>query len=86
MQQPAPSIIDRHPSCVCSDLDRLERKVENLQRALETRQLIGIAQGIIIARGNCGPEKAFEVLSRASQRQNRKVVDLARQIVAQNAG
>ena len=84
MQPLSQTFVDRDPECVCSDVARLEQEVVNLRRALETRQLIGMAQGIIIAREKCHPERAFEALSRASQRQNRKVTDIARQIVDRN--
>lgn len=67
------------------DVARLSEEVTNLRRALETRDLIGMAKGIIIARERCDPEEAFRVLSRASQRENRKLIDLAREIVDRNA-
>jgi hypothetical protein len=39
------------------------------------------AKGIIMAQDGCGPEEAFDVLRRASQRTNVKVRELAAQIV-----
>lgn len=85
MRNPGPSLSVREASCVCLDLARLEQEVDNLRRALDTRDVIGMAKGIIIARKGCRPEEAFEVLSRASQRENRKLADLARQVVDRNA-
>jgi hypothetical protein len=39
------------------------------------------AKGIIMAQNGCGPEEAFDLLRRASQRTNVKVRELAAQIV-----
>jgi AmiR/NasT family two-component response regulator len=46
---------------------------ENLMRALESRQIIGQAIGILVGRQNCSSEDAFDMLRRASQRSNRKL-------------
>ena len=43
------------------------------------------AKGILMAQNRCGPEEAYELLRRASQRANVKVSVLAAQIVAQIA-
>jgi AmiR/NasT family two-component response regulator len=40
------------------------------------------AKGIVMAQQRCGPEEAFDLLRRASQRANVKVHVLAVQIVA----
>lgn len=53
----------------------------SLERALETRGIIDQAKGILMARTGCGADQAFESLRRASQRTNRKVFDLAQEIV-----
>jgi AmiR/NasT family two-component response regulator len=39
------------------------------------------AKGIVMAQHRCGPEEAFDLLRRASQRNNVKVHVLAEQIV-----
>lgn len=54
---------------------------EQLRRAVATRDVIGAAKGILMARENCSRDQAFDILRRASQRENRKVRDLAEQIV-----
>lgn len=56
-------------------------RVRNLTRALESRDLIGQAKGILMQRRSIGSEQAFELLVRASQRTNVKVVDVAQWIV-----
>lgn len=53
----------------------------SLERALETRGVIEQAKGILMARTGTDAEQAFESLRRASQRCNRKVFDLAQEIV-----
>jgi GAF domain-containing protein len=54
----------------------------HLQTALENARLIGRAQGVLMAREGCGSEKAFNILRRASQRTNRKLREIAEEIVA----
>jgi GAF domain-containing protein len=55
---------------------------ENLGQAIETRETISQAVGILIAAGGRSPEEAFQILVNASQRENRKVRDIAEEIVA----
>lgn len=54
---------------------------QQLHRAVSTRQLIGQAQGILIERFKVTDEQAFGLLVRASQHTNRKLVDIARDLV-----
>jgi len=54
---------------------------ENLNQAMASRATIEHAVGIIMAGGGRSPEEAFEVLSRASQRENRKLREIAADIV-----
>lgn len=56
----------------------------NLTLALEHRDVIGQAKGILIAQDGVTSEEAFDILRRASQRSNRKVYELAADIVARN--
>lgn len=55
---------------------------ENLSQAIESRETISQAVGILIAAGGRTPGAAFQVLVNASQRENRKVRDIAEEIVA----
>jgi GAF domain-containing protein len=52
-----------------------------LQEAVSTRQLIGEAKGILMESERCSREEAFDILRRASQRTNRKLRDIAHDIV-----
>jgi transcriptional regulator with GAF, ATPase, and Fis domain len=56
------------------------RQQEQLRAAIATRQVIGEAIGILRAQSNLNSEQAFQLLSRASQRTNVKLRDLAQQI------
>jgi ANTAR domain-containing protein len=51
----------------------------------ETMPVIEQAKGIVMAQQRCGPEEAFDLLRRASQRANIKVRVLAAQIVERTA-
>jgi GAF domain-containing protein len=55
---------------------------ENLTQAIESRERISQAVGILIAAGGRTPDEAFQVLVQASQRENRKVRDIAEEVVA----
>jgi GAF domain-containing protein len=56
--------------------------VANLQAALEFRAVIEQAKGILAAESGCHPEVAFRQLSKLSQNTNRKVRDIAADLVA----
>jgi GAF domain-containing protein len=55
--------------------------VTGLQTALQSRHLIGVAQGILMAQYDMGLETAFEVLRRYSSHTNVKLRDVALRVV-----
>src|SRR5918993_2543420 len=57
------------------------RKEAQLARAVDNRDLIGQAKGILMERYNISAERAFLVLTRASQNSNRKLHDIATELV-----
>ena len=57
------------------------QEVENLEKALGGRTVIGQATGILMERFDLTPDRAFSVLSRLSQQKNVKLRQLAEQIV-----
>jgi GAF domain-containing protein len=57
------------------------RLSEDLKTALRSRDLIGQAKGILIANRGVDEDEAFRLLAAASQRQNVKLVEVARSIV-----
>lgn len=61
----------------------LSTTIEQLQYALEARDVIGQAKGMLMERQNLTPEAAFDVLRRTSQRMNRKLRDVAADLTEQ---
>ncbi len=55
--------------------------IEQLNEALQSRDVIGQAKGIIEVREDCGPDEAFDRLRSVSQHRNIKLRDLAAAIV-----
>ncbi len=54
---------------------------EQLHAAIGSRDLIGQAKGVLMAREEVNADTAFEMLRRRSQDQNRRLRDLAQEIV-----
>jgi GAF domain-containing protein len=54
---------------------------DNLQQALTSRRTIDYAIGLVMSVGGRTPDDAFQVLVRASQRENRKLRDIATDMV-----
>ena len=55
---------------------------EQLHQIVAVRAVIEQAKGILMAAQHCDAEEAFDLLVRASQRENVKVRDIAVRIVA----
>jgi hypothetical protein len=74
-------------ACVRAALTReeLRRNVAQMEQALESRDVIGQAKGILMQQGGIGADEAFRLLVRASQRENRKLREVAQRI-ADRAG
>jgi len=57
-------------------------KIEHdLWNAIDSRHLIGQAQGILMAMLNIGSEESFALLQRQSRRTNRKLREIAEEVV-----
>ena len=54
----------------------------HLQEALESRDLIGQAKGILMARQNVSANEAFDILRQASQTSGRKLREIAADVVS----
>lgn len=54
---------------------------DQLSQAVATREIIGEAKGILMEREGCTRDDAFDMLRRASQRENRKLRDIAEELV-----
>ncbi len=61
---------------------RLHREVSGLRTAMESRAPIEQAKGIVMAATQCDADEAFDVLRRQSQHQNRRLSEVARDLVA----
>ena len=61
------------------------RQEENLRTAIDTRHVIGVAQGILMERFDLDVDRAFSVLRRYSQDRNVKLHRIAEEIVANRA-
>jgi AmiR/NasT family two-component response regulator len=56
-------------------------EMDRLRRALESRDLIGQAKGVLIVAMRCSSDDAFAVLVEQSEREDRKLVEIAGEVV-----
>lgn len=56
--------------------------VDQLGKALDNRDVIGQAKGLLMSRHRCGPDEAFAHLRNASQQANVKLHEVAARLVA----
>jgi signal transduction histidine kinase/DNA-binding response OmpR family regulator len=66
-------------------VDAAETTVGQLRQALQTNRTTGTAVGIMMARYELDSERAFKVLVRTSQQSNRKLHDIAAEVVRTRA-
>jgi DNA-binding response OmpR family regulator len=62
-------------------IDRARTTVGQLRRALQSNRATGTAVGIVMTRYDLDSERAFQVLVRASQQNNRKLSDIAEELI-----
>ena len=62
-------------------IDQAQTTVGKLRRALQSNRTTGTAVGIVMARYDLDSERAFQVLVRASQQNNRKLSDIAEELI-----
>ena len=74
----AVKVIAAHASVVLAHT----RTTEHLKRAIDTRTLIGQAQGMLMARHGLTPNTAFAALRRYSQNTNTRITATAEQLVS----
>jgi GAF domain-containing protein len=73
----AVQILARHATIAV----RRNRKQANMTRAIDTRTVIGQAEGIVMTMYDITADQAFAVLTRYSQASNRKLRDIAAEVV-----
>lgn len=71
-------VVGAHASVALARL----RSEQDLWKAVDSRHLVGMAQGILLERYSINPEQSFSVLRRYSQNHNRKLIEIAGQLVA----
>ncbi|MEO9152784.1 MAG: ANTAR domain-containing protein, partial [Lapillicoccus sp.] len=62
--------------------DRLDREVTTLRTAVRTNRRIGIAIGIVMSRFRVSDSAAFATLRRVSMDDNRKLRDVAEDVIS----
>jgi hypothetical protein len=58
------------------------QRADQLQRAMVSRDVIGQAKGVLMERYRITADEAFTLLKAASQKVNRRVVDVAEDLAA----
>ncbi len=66
-------------------LEAEKLRTAQLTEALQSRDVIGQAKGILMERRGAGPDEAFDILRRASQDLNIKLRDIAQTIASRRA-
>ncbi len=60
----------------------LKDEVNDLKQAIETRKLIERAKGIVMKRCNISEEEAFKLLQSHSQKENKKMHEIAESVIS----
>jgi hypothetical protein len=63
------------------EVERLQKEVATLRRALESRTVIGYAVGLVMSSAGMSSTEAFDELRRISNRTHQKVRDVAEKMV-----
>ena len=63
------------------EFNSLRKEVKDLKEAVEARKLIERAKGILMKRCDIGEEEAFKLLQSHSQKENKKMRDIAAMII-----
>ena len=66
--------------------DELRQANDHLTDGIRSRETVGLAKGILMRQEACSETQAFQILVAASQRLNRKVRDVARDVIALTEG
>ncbi len=74
------TVLAAHAAIAVQGAQQRER-AEQLDRALESNREIGMAMGVLMAQGRMTQQEAFTVLRRASQHLNRRLHDVAVELV-----
>ncbi|GGH99827.1 GAF and ANTAR domain-containing protein [Arthrobacter liuii] len=67
-------------------IDNAQNRADDLEAALESRTAINLACGVIMAQNRCSQEEAMEILTKVSSNRNRKLRDVAKELIEQLSG
>ncbi|RBY83595.1 hypothetical protein DQ238_00405 [Geodermatophilus sp. TF02-6] len=79
--RPALATCRRNVAALCRRLSAAEQRAVHLERALRSNRRIGMAMGILMARHGYTEDQAFAALRQESSWRNRKLRDVAEQVV-----
>ncbi|MDH4226772.1 MAG: ANTAR domain-containing protein [Deltaproteobacteria bacterium] len=63
------------------ELSSLKAEVKDLRESIETRKLVERAKGILMKRCSIGEDEAFKLLQSHSQKENKKMKEIAAMII-----
>lgn len=67
-----------------SETDQLKSEIDTLKVNIETRKVVERAKGILMKRCGIGEDEAFKMLQSHSQKENKKMFDIANMVVSAN--
>ena len=67
-------------------INTAQNRADDLEAALESRTAINLACGVIMAQNRCSQAEAMEILTRVSSNRNRKLRDVASELIEQLSG
>ncbi len=82
-------VLVRHAGGIIANViafEELARTNDQLNEGLRSRELIGLAKGILMRQERCSEADAFRILVSGSQRLNRKVREVAQDVIALTEG
>jgi hypothetical protein len=63
-----------------------QNRAEDLEAAMQSRTAINLACGVLMAQNRCSQAEAMEILTRVSSNRNRKLRDVATELIEQISG
>lgn len=67
-------------------ISTVQSRADDLEAAMESRTAINLACGVIMAQNRCSQAEAMDILAKVSSNRNRKLRDVARELVEQLSG
>jgi hypothetical protein len=67
-------------------INTAQNRVDDLEAAMQSRTAINLACGVIMAQNRCSQEEAMAILTKVSSNRNRKLRDVASELIEQLSG